>query len=157
MSSARLTHLLTAGSILIAVGAAAGPAASAAASQGAARPAAATAKLVFFEKNSSFKQSPTQIEFTDYLYAGTNQHHARSWTGTDHFLCTFSKAGVPTCDGQMALGGSMLLIHGRGGLGAFTIPIVGGTGRYLDARGILGVHDLANTPNANLTVTLTRR
>jgi hypothetical protein len=155
MFSARLNRFLTAASILLAIGGAGIPTALAAASP--ARSAAATTRFAFFEKNSSFKQSPTQVEFTDYLYVGSNRHHARSWTGTDHFICTFSKAGVPSCEGQAALGDSMILIQGRGGLGRFSIPVVGGTGEFLGARGVEGVHDIAHSANANLTVTLTRK
>ena len=158
MFSSRLTRILTAGSVLLALGGAVLPAATAAASpaRSATAPAAGT-KLVFFEKNSSFKQSATQVEFTDYLYVGNKQHHAPAWTGTDHFLCVFSKAGVPSCAGQLALGGSMLLVQGRGGQGTFTIQVVGGTGSYLGARGAMVVADLPSSPNANLTVTLTGR
>ena len=157
MFSSRLTRILTAGSVLLALGGGVLPAATAAASPARSTAPAAGTKLFFFEKNSSFKQSATQVEFTDYLYVGNKPHHVPAWTGTDHFLCVFSKAGVPSCAGQMALGGSMLLIQGRGGQGTFTIPVVGGTGRYLGARGAMVVADLPNSPNANLTVTLTVR
>jgi hypothetical protein len=159
MFTSRLHRFLAGGSVLLALGGAAVPLAAVAGPAGAATVAAAAAtKLAFFEQENSFRQTGSTVEFTSLLFAGTKAHHAVHWTGTDHFLCTFPAAGgAPRCEGEVALGGSMLLIEGAGGQGTFSIPIVGGTGRYQDAKGRERVQDLAGSSNSNLILTLTRR
>jgi hypothetical protein len=136
--------------------------------------AAAHAKpLSFFEKNESFvytapggkpqqglpagqPASGSTIEFTDLDYAGTEKHHQHPWTSTDHFLCTFS-SNEPTCEGQIAIGASMLIVKGKGGQGTFSIPIVAGTGSFKGDRGTLHIHDIGETANANITIDITKR
>jgi hypothetical protein len=99
--------------------------------------AAAPAKtLSFFEKNESFVYTApggkperglpagqpatgSTIEFTDLNYPGTEKHHQHPWTSTDHFLCTFGSNGT-TCEGQIAIGASMLIVKGNGGQGTFS-------------------------------------
>jgi hypothetical protein len=156
MFTSRLHRFLAGGSVLLALGGAAVPLAAAAGAATVAATAAPT-KLAFFEQQSSFAQTSKTIEFTSLLFLGTKAHHAAKWTASDHYLCTFSTAGAPICEGQIAIGGSMLLISGPGGQGTFSIPIVGGTGRYHDAKGAERVQDLAGSSNSNLTLTLTRR
>jgi hypothetical protein len=157
MFTSRFHRFLAAGSVALTLGAAAVPLAVAASPAGAAAVATAPTKLAFFEQESSFKQTKTTVEFTSLLFVGTKAHHAAKWTATDHYLCTFAADGPPTCDGELAIGGSMLLIRGTGGQGTFSIPVVGGTGKYAGAKGRELVHDLAGSSNSNLTLTLTRR
>jgi hypothetical protein len=130
-------------------------------------------RLTYFEKNSSFsytspagvvQQGPpeaapqpgSQIEFSDLNYSGTHTHHARAWSASDHFVCVFSATGVPTCNGEIAVGSSMLIIKGTGGQGTFSIPIVSGTGSYLGYRGMLKVADIGQTANADLVVVVSK-
>jgi hypothetical protein len=116
--------------------------------------AAAPAKtLSFFEKNESFVYTApggkperglpagqpatgSTIEFTDLNYPGTEKHHQHPWTSTDHFLCTFGSNGT-TCEGQIAIGASMLIVKGNGGQGTFSIPIIAGTGAFKADSGTL--------------------
>ncbi len=76
-----------------------------------------TAKhILFYEKNSSLVYTspsgkvatlPTQsgpapgsqIEFTDFDYSGTLAHHSSVLGASDHFVCTLSASGNPTCNG----------------------------------------------------------
>ena len=130
--------------------------------------AAHTTTLSFFEKTESFVYTPpngkphqgppagqpaphSTIEFTDLNYAGTQTHHRSTWTSSDHFLCTFGSNG-PICQGQIAIGASMLIVEGKGGQGTFSIPIVAGTGVFRGDRGTLHVHDIGETGDANLTI-----
>lgn len=119
----------------------------------------------FFEKQVSFTVTspsgmPAQqpgpgdtIEFTSLLFKGSHTSHAAQWTATDHFLCVFNAEGIPTCDGQIAMKDSMLLVHGTGGQGDLTIPVTGGTGDFRNAHGTLYVHDLPSG-NSDLVITL---
>jgi hypothetical protein len=126
----------------------------------------------FFEKNASFLYTPpgsttqgppngppqpgSQIEFTDLNYAGTNKHHASKWSATDHFACVFSATGVPTCNGEIAIGGSMLIVRGTGGQGTFSVPVVSGTGAFMGYTGVLKIADIGTTSNANIEVTVSK-
>ena len=140
---------------------------------GAASAAAHPKTLSFFEKSESFVYTPlggkpqhglptgqpatgSTIEFTDLNYAGTERHHQRNWTSTDHFLCTFGSNG-PTCEGQIAIGASMLIVKGKGGQGTFSIPIIGGTGAFRGDNGTLHIRDIGETANANITIDITKR
>jgi hypothetical protein len=75
-------------------------------------------------------------------FVGNHRHHARKATASDHLRCTITSftamAGAARCDGQFAIGGSMLLANDA----PFTlsnaphvISISGGTGIYHHARG----------------------
>ena len=100
-------------------------------------------------------QPGDRFAFTDGLYkwAGTKRG-AR--VGSAEVLCTFTKitegeqqfAATALCTGQFYLpAGSVLaqgFIHFTDGPGRFTIPIVGGTGLYANARGFLKIRDLGN-------------
>lgn len=112
----------------------------------------------YYQRNTGLKQTPTVIEFTDVDYVGTYARHDKTWSASDHFLCTFpsSSSDTPTCDGELAIGSSILLISGIGGQGTFSIPITGGSGNYLGAVGTVRVQDIGQGPDANLTVTITR-
>ncbi len=108
----------------------------------------------FYEQQATFQSGPTSIEFTSLDFTGNHAHHSDRWSATDHFLCTVSGAGAVECDGQIALDSSMLLIHGPGGQGDFSVPVVAGTGAFAGARGTLHVHNLGTTENSDLTITL---
>jgi hypothetical protein len=82
---------------------------------------------------------------TDDLYAGTKTHHASTWTATAFLYCTVTKIAnsdtnvQATCDGVVAIGGSMLTSVSTQNLAANTktnvYPIQAGTGKYLHATG----------------------
>ncbi len=133
-----------------------------------------TKHFSFYEKNSSLVYTApngkiatlpvdgppapgSQIEFTDLDYSGTLAHHSNPWSGSDHFACAFAADGKPTCSGQLAIDGSMLIAQGPGGQGTFSIPVVSGTGSFLGYRGTLDVSDISTTLNANLVVVISKQ
>jgi hypothetical protein len=59
-------------------------------------------------------------------YAGNHRHHAKRWSVSDHVRCVFG-TGEPDCEGQVAIGGSLLIFRGD--------KLVAGTGRYQHATG----------------------
>ncbi len=139
----------------------------------AAQPVISAKHILFYEKNSSLVYTapdgkvatlPTQsgpapgsqIEFTDFDYSGTQAHHSNVLGASDHFVCTFSASGNPTCNGEVAIGNSMLIAKGPGGEGNFSIPIVSGTGSFLGYTGTLNVADIGTTLNANLEIVMSK-
>ena len=78
---------------------------------------------------------------TEDLYAGTNAHHASTWTASAFLYCTITKIVKPdsnveaTCDSVVAIGGSMLTSVSTQNLAANSktnvYPIQGRTGKYL--------------------------
>jgi hypothetical protein len=93
---------------------------------------------------------------TDLYYAGTKGHHVSSFSASDHLACTFTGAGTQTCNNQIAIGGSLLLLNNvtETSSGATVSgPINAGTGAYQNARGTFETgHD---TIAADVTITLT--
>jgi hypothetical protein len=61
-------------------------------------------------------------------YVGNHRRHAARWSISDHVRCVFS-TGEPDCEGQVAIGGSLLIFRG------FPGTLVNGTGRYEGATG----------------------
>jgi hypothetical protein len=100
---------------------------------------------------------------TDVDYVGTHQHHANKPAGSDHLRCTiisFAAAGATgVCDGQIAIGGSMLLVNHETVALSDTTPlsfrINAGTGIYRHARGKLIVTTIANTSNSDFDSKIT--
>jgi hypothetical protein len=133
-----------------------------------------TTTLHFFQKNTSSTflapdGTPTQppsatsppaigerFVVTDNNYVGNHKKHAKTFTATDHLVCTItSAAGTATCDGQIAIGGSMLLaqnvtVNLAGA--SNVVPINGGTGKYLHARGTATSVTVGDTENSDFTV-----
>jgi hypothetical protein len=82
---------------------------------------------------------------TDDMYVGTKAHHASTWTATAFLYCTVTKVVNPnsniqaTCDGVIAIGGSMLTSISTQNLASNSktsvYPIIAGTGKYLHAKG----------------------
>ncbi len=94
---------------------------------------------------------------TDLYYAGTNRHHASSFSASDHLACTFTAADTQTCNDQIAIGGSLLLLNhvllpASGGT-TVSAPINGGTGVYQNASGRW--ESGVNSVISNVTITLT--
>jgi hypothetical protein len=99
---------------------------------------------------------------TEDLYAGTNAHHASSWTASAFLYCTITKI-VPEsnvqaiCDFVVAIGGSMLTSVSTQNLAANSktnvYPIQGGTGKYLHATGTVTRTAVSRT-GANGVITI---
>ena len=80
------------------------------------------------------------LDINDRDYVGNHTHHAKRWTATDHLRCVFQSANSATCDGQIAIGGSMLLangIHPNLNANPATYILNAGTGVFFGAHGTL--------------------
>jgi hypothetical protein len=143
-----------------------------------AAPAGAATTLRFFEKAESQKfldpsgnpiSNPNappavgdQFIFTNRDYVGTRRHHAKHWTATDHLQCTITKVAANgasgLCNGQIAIGGSMLLAENvtvdLSNQSTTVVPINGGTGRFVHARGTARSVSPPKGNTAELTVVL---
>jgi hypothetical protein len=95
-------------------------------------------------------------------YAGNHKHHAKKATASDHLRCTITSftatAGKATCDGQIAIGGSMLLANDvpftLSNTGApDVVSINGGTGIYHHAHGKIIATNVGNNTDFTITVT----
>ena len=104
------------------------------------------------------------IEGTDLDYVGNHLNHARDWTASDHEVCVLNKEGNPVCQGQIAIGGSMILVqadlgHVSASTSTSTFQVTGGTGAFLGALGTVVVVQLdprSQTSNSDATITLQR-
>jgi len=105
-----------------------------------------------------------RFDSTDLDYVGTHAHHASRYSASDHLSCTFTSisgnSGTATCDGQIAIGSSMLLADNvqvnLGNNGISSVPLNAGTGVYKGAQGTVSSQGIGNTNNSNLTITLTK-
>jgi hypothetical protein len=92
-------------------------------------------------------------DITGVDYVGDHTHHASTPRGSDHLRCTLTAltagGAQAVCDGQIALGGSMLLVNNE----SLTLPdsdgplvfrINGGTGTYRHARGTITALTIGN-------------
>jgi hypothetical protein len=102
--------------------------------------------LRFFEKPSGVslttadgtaKQGPPAagdiLDVAGVLYKGDHRRHARRPAGTDHTRCVFTGPESGTCQGEVALGGSLILV--RSALGGNPFEVWYGTGRYTGITG----------------------
>jgi hypothetical protein len=93
-------------------------------------------------------------------YAGNHKHHASKPDGSDHLRCTITgmtaTGATALCNGQIAIGGSMLLANDEmlslSDAGPPT-PINGGTGIYRHAHGLLTPTNIGN--NTDFTIKIT--
>jgi hypothetical protein len=92
---------------------------------------------------------------TDVDYVGTHKRHASTPTASDHIACTFMTDSAATCNGQIAIGGFMLLANAvtvNFAANNITVPINGGTGKYAHARGSATSVGIGNTNTSDFTV-----
>ncbi|HTX09543.1 MAG TPA: hypothetical protein VME22_13075 [Solirubrobacteraceae bacterium] len=98
----------------------------------------------------------------DLDYVGTANHHAKAWSASDHLACTFTSitgpmSGTATCNGQIAIGGSMLLAQNENisfsTSPTLVVPINGGTGKFRGARGQTKSTSISHSNNSNFTIT----
>jgi hypothetical protein len=141
----------------------------------AAAPASAkTVTLHFFEKgvSSSFSDANGQplspnaapapgdrFSFASDEYAGNHKHHAKHPTASSHVDCTVGASQTAICDGQFALGGSLLLADNftlnLNSQGSAAVALKGGTGRFKHAHGHLATKPVGNPNNNTNDVTIT--
>jgi hypothetical protein len=134
---------------------------------------AKTATLHYFSKQTSstfvtpqgnpITGAPVVGDINDLTgadYVGNHKHHAKHATASDHLRCTITAftgtGGSATCDGQIAIGGSMLLAnHVPFALSnaPHVIPINGGTGIYRHAHGTITTTSVGNNTDFKIKVT----
>jgi hypothetical protein len=143
-----------------------------------AAPAGAATKLHFFQKpESQLFLDPSgnpitnpnappavgdQFIFSDRDYVGNKKHHAKHWTATDHLQCTVtsvsSTGAAGLCNGQIAIGGSMLLAENvkldLSDSGTTTVPITGGTGKFIHMKGTARSVGIGKTNDSEFTIEL---
>ncbi len=98
-----------------------------------------------------------RIVVTDVSYAGNHKRHAKRYTSTDHLACTFTGPTTGVCDGQFAIGPSMLLTENATidfRQPRLTFPIAGGTGRYRGARGTIVNTSLQGGNDSDVVISL---
>jgi hypothetical protein len=85
--------------------------------------------------------SGDRLQFRDQLSRGSKV------VGRDAGICTRVSADEQVCTFTLILGSGQIVAEGlaRDGNRAYTIPVVGGTGRYARARGTFRVTDAAET------------
>jgi hypothetical protein len=88
-------------------------------------------------------------------YVGNHRHHSKHWTASYHLRCVFTSARRATCDGQIAIGGSMLLangIHPNFAANSQRFAINGGTGVFQRATGTLTTVNIGKTNDSDFTI-----
>jgi hypothetical protein len=99
-----------------------------------------------------------RLSFASNDYIGNHKHHAKRATASDHVVCTLTSSGSGLCDGQIALGGSMIIgddfVLNFNSNAATTVKITGGTGRYRHARGKIIAKTVGST-TTDLTIRVT--
>ncbi|HEY5197391.1 MAG TPA: hypothetical protein VIJ51_10240 [Solirubrobacteraceae bacterium] len=99
-----------------------------------------------------------QFISTDDDYVGDHKHHAKKATASDHLVCTLTTTtGMATCDGEIAIGGSMLLAENVALNLAQSpiVPLTGGTGVYKHAHGTATTVSIGTSNNSDFTVKFT--
>jgi hypothetical protein len=95
------------------------------------------------------------LDASGTVYAGNHRKHARTPSGTDHTRCTFTGPDSGTCQGEVALGGSLILV--RSDLASDTFTVWYGTGRYRKATGTGTTKTVSEERNdSDVVVRLTR-
>jgi hypothetical protein len=97
-----------------------------------------------------------RYDSTDLYFAGTKRHHASSFSASDHLACTFTAANTQTCNNQIAIGGSLLLLNNVLEPASGTkvsAPINAGTGTYQNVGGTFETG--VDTISTDVTITLT--
>jgi hypothetical protein len=97
-------------------------------------------------------------------YAGNAKHHAANWTGSAFLYCTVTKVVNPnsnvqaTCDGVVAIGGSMVTSISTQNLASSAptsvYPINAGTGKYLRATGTVKTTAVSSNGSSNAVITI---
>ena len=98
------------------------------------------------------------VEDSDLDYVGSHTHHAKTWTASDHLVCSLTDStGTATCFGEFAIGGSLLFADGvtvNFGGTSDSVSITGGTGAYRGVTGTVTSKEVGNTDNSDVTITL---
>ncbi len=157
------------GRLVLVVAAAVAALALAAASAGAAT------KIKFFQKGESASltdssghpvtdpnATPTtgdKIDLTDRDFVGNHKRHAKRYTATDHLSCTFTAPTTALCNGQFAIGGSLLLaedvtVNLDFSKPTIVVPITGGTGVFQHVKGTVTTKQVGSSGDSDVTISL---
>jgi hypothetical protein len=112
-----------------------------------------TKTLRFFDKATDFRMTSADgtvkqpgppvagdiIDVSGTLYAGNHRRHARKASGTNHTRCVFTGPDTGTCQGEVAIGGSLILV--KSDLGGNPFTAYWGTGRF---KGITGTGSMTS-------------
>jgi hypothetical protein len=122
-----------------------------------------TKTLRFFERATDFslttadgtpKQGPPAagdiLDVAGVLYRGDHRRHARTPSGTDHTRCVFTGPDSGTCQGEVALGGSLILV--RSDLGGNPFTVWWGTGRFKGITGTGSTRSIGETNNSDVVL-----
>jgi hypothetical protein len=94
----------------------------------------------------------------DVDYVGNHAHHAAQPTMTDHLFCTVVMApATATCSFEFATGDSLLYSDGISvnlAASAGTIPLSGGTGKFVGDSGSAASSPVGNSNNSDIVLTL---
>jgi hypothetical protein len=133
--------------------------------------AAKQVRLKFFSQSESVKLTDPsgnplanggpaagdRLVSTDRNFVGNHKHHAKRYTSTDHLSCTFTSAAAAVCDGQIAIGSS-LVFSDRVPVNLsepnLTIPLTGGTGRFKGMKGTAVAKAVAGSDDTDVVITL---
>ncbi|MBV9197227.1 MAG: hypothetical protein JO168_24085 [Solirubrobacterales bacterium] len=101
-----------------------------------------------------------RFSFANDDYVGNHTKHAAKATASDHILCMVIARSTAMCDGQLALGGSMLFapdfeIDLGSNSSISEVKVNGGTNRYRHACGTVVTNNIGNSNNSDTTVTFT--
>lgn len=95
---------------------------------------------------------------TDLYYVGNHKHHSSVFGASDHVTCSVTSATSQTCDQQIAIGSSLLLLNHvtlSTVVQTLTGPISAGTGKYKNAQGTVTSTNVGTTSNADIKIVLT--
>jgi hypothetical protein len=91
-------------------------------------------------------------------YVGSQSHHAKAWTVTDHLFCTVvASPATADCFTEFAVGGSLLYTDNLTvnlETDTLTVPITGGTGKFAGYTGTLTTKAIGSGNNSNLTISV---
>lgn len=141
----------------------------------AAASAGAATKIKFFQKGESASltdssghpvtdpnATPTtgdKLDLTDRDFVGNHKRHAKRYTATDHLSCTFTAATTALCNGQFAIGGSLLLaedvtVNLDFSKPTIVVPITGGTGVFQHVKGTVTSKQVGSNGDSDVTISL---
>jgi hypothetical protein len=98
------------------------------------------------------------LRVTDRDFVGNHRKHEKRYSATDHLVCTITALpATGVCDGQFAIGGSMLFVeHTTLDVSGSTLnfPITGGTGRFKGMTGTGVSKNVGNGDDSDVVIRL---
>jgi hypothetical protein len=92
------------------------------------------------------------LDASGKFYVGTRRHHGRRPVGTDHTRCVFTAPDAGTCQGEIAMGSSLLLV--RSDLTADDFTVWYGTGRFAGLTGTGTMKNFGDTNDSDIVAHL---